>query len=160
MPDSVARIVIKPSRSGKNILGFTLIEMMLAVAVIGIITGISAPVYQSFQNRNNIDIAAASTAQSLRRAEALATAVDGDDSWGVKIQPGSIILFKGASYEGRDTAFDEIFDVPASIVPSGLAQVVFARFSGIPQETGTITLTNNNADIRTIAINAKGTITY
>lgn len=141
-------------------MGFTLIEMMLAVAVIGIITGISAPVYQSFQNRNNLDIAAASVAQSLRRAEALATAVDSDDGWGVEIRSGSITLFKGLNYDGRETDFDEIFDLPASIVPSGLEQVVFARFSGIPQATGTITLTNSNADIRTIAINAKGTVTY
>jgi len=134
--------------------------MMLSVAVIGIITGISAPVYQSFQNRNNIDIAAASVAQSLRRAEVLATAVDGDVAWGVDIRPGSITLFKGSSYAGRDTAFDEVYDFPQSITSSGLAQVVFARFSGAPQTTGTITLTNSNTETRTITINAKGTITY
>ncbi len=160
MSDSTMRIASMPLMLRRKTLGFTLIEMLLSVAVIGIIAAISAPVYQSFQNRNNIDIAAASVAQSLRRAEVLATAVDGDSNWGVDIRSGSITLFKGSSYAGRDTTFDEVYDMPTSIVPSGLAQVVFARFSGVPQTTGTITLTNSNAEIRTIAINAKGTITY
>ena len=140
--------------------GFTLIEMILSIAIIAIIAGISAPVYQSFQVRNDLDIAAVSVAHSLRRASALSQSVDGDISWGVALQSGSITLFKGASYALRDAAYDEIFEVPASITPSGLSEVIFTKFTGLPTSTGTITLTSNANETRTITINAKAMVNY
>ena len=150
----------KHSFLNKNNAGFTLIEMMLSVAVIAIIGGISVPIYQSFQVRNDLDIAAVTTAQSLRRAQVLAEAVDGDTSWGVEIQSGNITVFKGVSYASRDTNYDEVSDVPTSITSSGLSEVVFTKFTGLPASTGTITLTSNANETRTITINAKGMASY
>lgn len=140
--------------------GFTLIELLLSVSVIMIIAGMSVPIYQLFQVRNDLDIATATIVQSTRRAQALSQAVDGDISWGINIQSGSITLFKGESYAARDTTFDEIFEVPTSITPSGIAEVVFTKFTGLPQTTGTITLTSNANETRTLVINQKGMIDY
>lgn len=140
--------------------GFTLIEVMLSVVAIAVIAGISIPVYQSFQVRNDLDIATVEIAQSARRAQTLSQAVDGDTSWGIKIQSGSIVVFKGASYAARDTTFDEVFEVPTSITPSGVSEIVFTKFTGLPQTTGTISLTSNANETRTITINAKGMVNY
>jgi prepilin-type N-terminal cleavage/methylation domain-containing protein len=140
--------------------GFTLIEILLSVAAITIIAGISIPVYQSFQVRNDLDIATVEIAQSARRAQTLSQAVDGDTSWGIKIQSGSIVVFKGVSYAARDITFDEVFDVPTSITPSGVSEIVFAKFTGLPQTTGTITYTSNANETRTVVINQKGMIDY
>ncbi len=140
--------------------GFTLIEVLLALSVIAIILGISAPVYQSFQVRNDLDIAATTIAQSMRRAQTLSQAVDGDSVWGVDVRSGSITVYKGTSYVARDATYDELFDLQSSITASGLSGVSFAKFTGIPQATGTITLTSNANETRTIIINAKGTVTY
>jgi len=133
---------------------------MLSIAAIAIIAGIGIPVYQSFQVRNDLDIAATTVAQSMRRAQVLSQASDGDTSWGVKIQSGSIVLFKGASYAARDSSFDEVFDVPGSITPSGLSEIVFAKFTGFPVGAGAATLTSNTNETRTISINARGTVSY
>ena len=140
--------------------GFTLLEILLSIAAITIIAGISIPIYQSFQNRNDLDIAAASFAQTARRAEVLAQAVDGDISWGVRAQSGSITLFKGASYTGRDTSFDEIFTMPSNIIVSGTQEFVFTKFTGLPQTTGTLTLTSVNNEARSIVVNSKGMVGY
>ncbi len=140
--------------------GFTLIEVMLSLAMIAILAGVSLPIYQSFQVRNDLDIAAVTIAQSMRRAQTLSQAVDGDITWGVDIQSGSITIYKGASYAGRDATYDELFNMPTSTTPSGLSGVVFAKFTGMPQITGTITLTSNLNETRTITINSKGTISY
>jgi prepilin-type N-terminal cleavage/methylation domain-containing protein len=142
--------------------GFTLIEIILSLATIGIIAGISIPVYQSFQVRNDLDIATVEIAQSARRAQILSQAVDGDTSWGVKIQSAStsISIFKGVSYSARDLTFDEIFYLPPSITVSGLSEIVFGKFTGLPVVTGTTTLTSNTNETRNITINAKGTINY
>lgn len=140
--------------------GFTLIELLLSAALIALLAGLSAPVYQSFRTRNDLDIAQNTAGQTLRRAQILSQAVDGDSSWGVKIQNGSIVLFKGENYAARDASFDEIFNVPSVIVPSGLTEIVFAKFSGLPQPAGTASLTAPTGEIKTITINEKGTILY
>ena len=140
--------------------GFTLIEMMLSIALIAIIAGLSAPVYQSFQTRNDLDIVAVTIAHSLRRAQLLAQASDGDSSWGVAVQASGISLFKGISYVARDASYDEIFDLPGSLTPSGVSEIVFAKFTGLPQTTGTVTITSNTNEIRSITINQKGMVAY
>lgn len=140
--------------------GFTLIEVMLSLATVAIIAGISIPVYQSFQVRNDTEIATIEIAHTLRRAQIISQASDGDTSWGVYITNGNVILFKGTSYATRDSTFDEIFDVPGSITPSGVGEVVFEKFTGLPQTTGTITLTSNTNETRNITINAKGMVSY
>ncbi len=139
---------------------FTLIEIILSIAIIAIIAGISIPVYQSFQTRNDLDIATVSIVQTLRRAQNLAQATDSDISWGVYISNGNITLFKGINYATRDIAFDEIFDVPTNIIPSGVSEIVFAKFTGLPQTIGTITLTSNTNESKNILINTKGMINF
>ena len=140
--------------------GFTLLEVLLSIGLITVLAGLSLPVYQALQNRNDLDITAVTVAQTLRRAQLLSQAMDGDTSWGISIQTGSITLFRGTSYAARDTSFDEVFDVPTSITQSGVGEVVFAKFTGMPQTTGTITLTSSTNEVRNLILNAKGTITY
>ena len=144
----------------KQPLGFTLLEMLLSVAAITVIAGISIPVYQSFQARNELDIAAVTVAQSLRRAQLLAQAGDGDSNTGVRVQSGGITVFHGASYALRDTAVDEDFSVPTSIVPSGVSEIVFTKFTGLPTSVGSFILNSSTGETRTITINAKGSVAY
>lgn len=140
--------------------GFSLIEILLSMAAIALIAGISIPIYQAFQVRNDLDIAATTIVNSMRRAQVLAQASEGDTSSGVNIQMGSVTLFRGASYATRSVDLDEIFEMPTSITPSGTAEVVFNKFTGLPVSVGTITLTSTVNKIENITINAKGTVDY
>jgi len=122
--------------------GFTLLELLLSVAVISALAGLSLPVYQS-----------------ARRAQVLSQAVDSDTTWGVKAQSGSIVIFKGTSYSVRDANFDEIFDVPGNISVGGASEIVFAKFTGFPQTTGTMNI-STESDSRSVTINEKGMVNY
>ena len=143
----------------KNV-GFTLLEVLLSVAIIGLIAGLGTPIYQSFQVRNDLDVATNTVAGSLRRAQVLSQAVDGDTSWGLYVQSGAITLFQGLSYVSRDASFDEVFDLPRSITPSGISEIVYNKFTGEPKTIGTVTLTSNANETRNVTINEKGTIVY
>lgn len=140
--------------------GVSLVETLLSIALIVIIGGISIPVYYGFHVRNNVDVAVNYTVQGLRRAQGLAKAVYGDSQWGVKIQPGSIVIFKGPSYSERDIDFDEIYEIADNINISGISEIAFSKFIGSPSVTGSITFTSVTGDIRTVSINTEGTVAY
>jgi prepilin-type N-terminal cleavage/methylation domain-containing protein len=140
--------------------GFTLLEILLSVALIGLLAGLSIPIYQSFQVRNDLDIATGEVVQTARRAQTLAQGVAGDAPWGIYLQSDSLTLFQGTSYAARNNTWDEIFSLPATIIPSGLQEIVFSKFSGEPQTNGAIILTSSNNETRTISINSQGTANY
>lgn len=154
--------VIVPMRGGaaRNHAGLTIVEMLLVIALLGILGGISIPLYHTFQVRNDLDIIATAYTHALRRAQTLARGVDGDTSWGVRITATTIVLFRGVSFALRDSAFDETYDIPAQITASGMQEVVFAKFTGLPQTTGTTTFTTNTLESRDIVLNSKGMVRY
>lgn len=140
--------------------GFSLIEMLLCVAVLGCIFAFSNPIYALFQTRNDLDIASDTVANELRSAQTFAQAVDGDIEWGVYVQNTGVTLFKGSTYATRDTTYDQVATFTSSMTVSGPTEIIFSKVFGLPSTTGTITLTSPNNETRTVAINAKGTLTY
>jgi prepilin-type N-terminal cleavage/methylation domain-containing protein len=140
--------------------GFTLLEVLLSVAIISMLVGISLPVYESFVRRNDLDLTAQSITAMLRRAETYARAVNGDAAWSVEIQASTVTLFQGTIFASRNTAYDETLSIPASITPSGLSEVQFSKLSATPNATGSITLSSNTNTTRTVTINAKGMVDY
>ncbi len=140
--------------------GFTLVEMLLSITIIAILVGVSGPVYNSFVVRNDLDVTGQQIVQSLRRAQTYARSMEDDTAWSVEIQTSAATLFQGTNFGGRDATFDEEVTIPASITRSGLTEVQFAKFTGLPNTTGTITLTSNTNETRTITINAKGMVNY
>ncbi len=139
--------------------GFTLIELLLAIAMVSVIAGVGAPIMVRAQTKNDLDSAVAMWVSVLRRAEVLAAGVDGDSQWGGKIQSGSISLFKGASYASRDSNFDEVFSLPATISFSGVTELVMTKLSGYPASSGVTTLVDG-ADSASVTINSRGALTW
>jgi len=138
----------------------TLVEVMLAIAVLVIIMGVSAPIYGSLQTKSDVEMATNQLIQSLRRAQILARASKGDSNWGVKIETGAITTYQGTSFSTRNPNSDERTAISPLTLISGLDEINFSKFSGLPAQSGAITLTLDNRETKTININAKGTISY
>mgnify|MGYP001025979446 FL=1 len=134
--------------------------MMLVIALLVAIGGISVPVYQVLQVKNDLDVAAYTVAQTLRRAQVLSQSGTEDSVWGVRVEEGGVILFKGANFAGRDQSFDEVAEISSNMVLSGIQEVIYSKVVGEPQTTGGIVLTTSNNDVKTITINAKGIVEY
>lgn len=145
----------------KSARGFTLIEVLLSVAIISLITGMSLPILASFNDRNDLDLTAQGIVSQLRRAQTYARGTNGDSQWGVHAQNGGAVLFKGSSYATRDTSYDEPTTISPTVTVTGLSEFLFAKLDGTPSTTGSVTLTNTNTnETRTITINAKGMVSY
>ena len=135
-------------------------EMLLSVGILAMLAALSLPVYQSFYNRNELDITAQNLAGALRRAQTYARAGHNDNQWGVEIQPTAITVFQGGTFAGRDTSYDEVSAISAGTTVGGLSEVLFAKLSGTPVSTGSVTLTSANNETRTVTINAQGMVSY
>lgn len=140
--------------------GFTLIELLLSVVIIGIVVGLSAPVYQSMLARNDLDVTSESVVSALRRAQTYARGMQYDDAWSVEVQSGAVTLFRGTNFGGRNTSFDEVITMPGVITASGISEVQFAKLSAAPSTTGNIVLTSSAGETRTITINGEGMVSY
>ena len=143
-----------------KVTGFMLLEVLLSVALIAALAVITIPIYQSFQVKNDLELAVGTVSQTLRRAQVFAESVLGDAPWGVFVSSTSITLFQGPSFLSRVTSSDEVFDLPGAIQPSGVQEFVFSKFSGEPQATGTLTLTSSANDSRSVSVMSKGVISY
>ncbi len=155
------RQTIETGRRGRD--GFTLLEVLMSIALISILAGLSLPFVPRWQQLNDIDIATVSIGQSLRRAQVLSQAISQDSLWGVGVDQGNndqIVVFKGTSYASRDAAYDEVFDLPSTISVAGLNEVVFAKMTGLPSNIGTFALTTNTNQTSQVTVNSQGTVGY
>ncbi|HLZ14747.1 MAG TPA: prepilin-type N-terminal cleavage/methylation domain-containing protein [Candidatus Saccharimonadales bacterium] len=140
--------------------GFSLIEMLLVVAIMASILAISVPVYERFVWRDDMDLAAQNLATTFRRAEDYARSGYNDSAWSVEIQSSGMTLFMGTSFAGRNTNYDEAISFPGDVTPSGGTEVQFAKFTGLPGAANSVTLTSTTGDNRTVAVSAKGVVSY
>lgn len=140
--------------------GFSIIELMVVVAIFGVVASIGFSAYKISEYKNQLALAANTIAFDLRRAQLLSQAVDGDSSWGVAIKNQNVTIFKGASYAVRDVSADDTISLPGLVSVSGLGEIIFSKMNGLPQSVGTTTVSTSNGDSKNIVINTKGMVSY
>jgi prepilin-type N-terminal cleavage/methylation domain-containing protein len=133
--------------------GFSLIEVIMVVSLVGAIAGVGIPLYRDYQIRNDLNLATEQVTQGLARARLLSQAAQNDDNWGFYAPAG--VLYKGDTYDTRDPAFDETYPMPSTITIQGLMEVNYGKIGGVPDATGEITLTTINDDTRNVLIEVK-----
>lgn len=116
--------------------GFTLIEIMLSVAVISglIVAGTSA--FYQVVSRVAVANAEETFQSSVRRAQTLARNQSRNSNWGVYLDQSEtqLIIYAGTSYAERNTALDEIVRLDGAVDFSdndGL-DINFAQLTGEP----------------------------
>ena len=66
--------------------GFTLIEVVITVAIIAALFTSSVPIFQKLQIRNDMNTAVATAAQAMRPAHTLSQSGTSDTTFGVYLQ--------------------------------------------------------------------------
>lgn len=138
---------------------YTLIEILLAMSLVIFIAGISVPIYQDYQKRNEMLSAVNVSARALRSAQSYSQGMKQDSGWSVNFQSGKAIIFKGDNFAGRDVAEDIVLTLPQGVSLSGANNFSFAKFDGGVQNPGSVTF-STNASSRNITINEEGVLQY
>lgn len=141
--------------------GFTLIEILLSVALISFVAGIGVPLFQSFQSRNDFDLSLRSSSEAARRAQILSRGMRENEQWGVYIQNGFATVFKGNTYTLRDDEYDEVYEFSDSVSVSNPVEIIFSKMYGEPNATTSVVFISlATGEEKTFFINEKGTVSY
>lgn len=143
----------------KSVKGITLFEVIITIAIFTLLIAFLSPSVLDFYQEREFDVHFKSIVQSLRRAQLQSMAGEKESSFGFYFGTNYYILFKGDSYTSRDVAFDEVFELPADFLISGISEIVFSKIKGLPSNRGDIVLTSGNRS-GTISINEMGMINY
>jgi prepilin-type N-terminal cleavage/methylation domain-containing protein len=140
--------------------GFTLVEIIVAVAIFLLLFAASDTLFRSFRGSADMDLAVSGTVQALRHAQANAQNGLGDSAWGLKISSERAVIFKGSSYDSREAGSDQLLEYPFSVTVTEKDEIIFAKLTGLPDGGGGKITIGRNGDVRNITVNAKGTVTY
>ena len=143
----------------KNSSGFTVLELVIVIAIFIIFAGLGEQAFFSFQSKSNLEINTYNVVESLRHAKSNAQQVQGDTKWGVYISSSQAVVFSGDSYATRDMAKDQTVEFSGGIIVSGLTEVVFEKVSGKTFDIGDISISNNYEEQK-LTVNSYGAISY
>ncbi len=137
--------------------GFTIIETVVATCVGLIVLGFAVYTTVNFMKNRELEAVSGALMTYLRAAETRSLQSERNISHGVSTVDGKITLFSGNSYALKQTVYDLTRPYGNYFQFSGISEVVFAKQTGTPSVTGTITVTNGIKTV-TIVINSVGRI--
>ena len=138
--------------------GFTMLEMIVVLAVLVMVMGVAAPFLSKFFVENYLDVTGLELQQNLRSAQSKAFASEHNSEWGVYIETDNYVLYKGVSYASRDASFDLVTKTEGKVSLSGLDEVNFSKNFGRPNNIGNVNVYDNNGNVLQLNVSEIGRI--
>ena len=152
-------------RSGKRH-GFTLLEVIIALAIIGTLTSIVLASMSTLRARQTLDSSIEKTLSAFSHARLDTISSMKDSVYGVRVLSDRVIYFKGAVYPGDNDSNNLVLVLPPLIIIANISlngggsDIIFQRLTGATQNYGTFNIqAKGNATIfSTLAINQSGAV--
>lgn len=145
--------------------GFTLIEMLVVVAVLAVIAAVALAGLVSFRGHSDLTAASEQAISYLSDARARTLASKSDSQYSVRFNLDRFIFFKGTAFASSST--DNVqFLLPAGVEISSIAlagggkDVIFERITGETPQSGTVVfrLKADTSRTKTVAIKSTGVV--
>lgn len=124
-------------------MGFSMVELMVGVVIMGILAGLAIPSFQKWLNNSQIRNAAESIANGLQKAKAEAVArntnvafvLGADSSWVVSVVADATVIESRSANEGSK-------NVTRTVLPLGATTVTFNNFGAVADPATALTRVN------------------
>jgi prepilin-type N-terminal cleavage/methylation domain-containing protein len=134
--------------------GFTMLELMIAVAIAGVLVTVTYTTWQKYSNQQRLRYSAIQVASGLREAEERAKAERSTYTVAFTASSSTYVIQKTSGGGG----FLERATLPPGVTAQATDTVTFSAF-GVPDAAHTITL-QNDTGTKTASVDAAGGITY
>ncbi len=146
--------------------GFTLIEMLISVAILSIITGIGVINLTNYKNRHSFELDTKNVLEATRNAENKSILGDQGTGWGIKftsnVDNGYFEIFSGTSYATSSVVVTQYLSSASrfSNPPPGFSKtIVFGQITGVPDASQMIALkTVTGSDSSITSLGVRGTL--
>jgi prepilin-type N-terminal cleavage/methylation domain-containing protein len=143
--------------------GFTLLELLVAIAIAAILFAITVSGFRNLREETNLPLAVDDAVSYLQDARARTLSSEGATVYGVHFETGMFVFFIGPTYTAGAPTNKER-DLPPTVTISSYSfsgggdEVIFKRLTGETDNSGTVTfqLTSDPSHTRTIDINLTG----
>ena len=122
--------------------GFSLIELILVLALFTTISVFMFPMSVSLYNKQILTQTQGSLLSSLRSAYHQSITQKNNVPHGVKLLESQYVLFERQTYATREVASDIVVDFIGNTTFTGIGEIVFTEYTGVPSATGTISLSH------------------
>jgi len=145
--------------------GFSLIEIVIALAILILIIGLAFASYRYFEKKTELETSTQKIVSILKTAQTKTLASEDDSSYGVHFEENRYILFKGETYQ-IETEENKVNQLPSRLEVSDIdlnnesIDVIFQKISGQTEQYGTIILSSIDQpeNSKTINIQPSGQI--
>ncbi len=140
--------------------GYSLIELIVVISIIGILAVVTTTSYQAVLKTGDAKHAALIYVDALREAQNRARLMEFDTAWGATILNNSnVVVFSGATYATRTAARDKTYVLPSGVTATGATTTLFAKFTGNAASVSTTTFANRYATT-TVTITSGGGVEF
>lgn len=147
----------------KGVRGATFLEVLVVMAVFGIIAAAISPMFSGIFYRRFVDLAAAGAADALREAQFSAMTGLTPGSFGVHFEGGQYVFFRGAAYlagapENVAHQLESGVAITSVNLNGGGSDIIFSDVRGQPDRDGAVVFSGGEGLELTVSINPAGTV--
>ena len=120
--------------------GFSVIELLVTIAILGMLLGVSVVSFASYNRRQAVFATAAAVGQSLRDARARTLASVAGSQYGVKVDGDRFTFFQGSVFSSSTPTNNTFMYASGVSASSSISTFIFERVTGNSSASGTISV--------------------
>lgn len=157
---------MKESVEKKRQKGFTMIEVLVTIAILGIMAGFGVLGLTSYKNRHSFELDSQNIVEAIRNTQNRAILGENGQTWGIKFTNtttgGYYEIFAGSSYASSTIAARDVLSSATKFVnpaPGFTKTIIFSPVIGKPDNADVVVLKKNiDSDIYLISISSLGAV--
>lgn len=125
--------------------GFTAIEILMVIAILGVLLAVILPSFTNFRRASLLNTDTMNLVTLINRARLLSISAKDDNQFGIHLESGKAVLFKGATYSaGASTNETHTFSTGLTLssiaINGGGSEILFEKVTGAASQNATTTL--------------------
>lgn len=142
--------------------GFTIIEIVIVIAIMALLLAVIASPFQSFRNSKVLDTNSEEALSLLSEARGNTLSAKDGYQYGVHLESSQMVLFRGGTYSSLDASnktvvLDNALEISSIALEGAGSDIIFDKLTGKTAQPGSFVIRAKNDTSKTRTITVVGT---